>query len=452
MDRTQLPATEADWIRGAINKYKRWIESELGVSLAHAVILEVENSLTALAVPRVLANVPLAGMQPDPSSQLRERIDGVQFPPGMASMVSARATRESSGCISERRAAWAVMWRDTPVALRFRGISGAVVALNVPYPDDAMTRWDEVVVCRRDEVAVVMKLLADWNVRQESAVLAMAGSRKEIRQSAWDDLVLEDSVLHLVKNDYESFFARESWFRQLSLPFRRGYLLYGPPGNGKTSVIRVMLSRPGMAAFTLNFFGREVDDGDLQKMFDRASRHAPALVVMEDIDRAFPRNQATQPRSRISLQQLLNSLDGLTTDDGIVVAATANDPTALDPAILRRPGRFDRVVAFPNPNAELRAQFFRKLNPSLSEGDLECAAAESGNFSFALLREAYILAGQYAYEAGSDIGLAELVEAISELRQSMKMSGRGSSEVGFGTTQPNPTLAEAINDGTQQVG
>jgi len=207
-----------------------------------------------------------------------------------------------------------------------------------------------------------------------------------------------------------------------------------------------------MAAFTLNFFGREVDDGDLQKMFDRASRHAPALVVMEDIDRAFPRNQATQPRSRISLQQLLNSLDGLTTDDGIVVAATANDPTALDPAILRRPGRFDRVVAFPNPNAELRAQFFRKLNPSLSEGDLECAAAESGNFSFALLREAYILAGQYAYEAGSDIGLAELVEAISELRQSMKMSGRGSSEVGFGTTQPNPTLAEAINDGTQQVG
>lgn len=315
MDRTQLPAIETDWIRGAVDKHKRWIETVFGVSLEQAVILEVENSLTALAVARVLIGVPLAGMPPDPNSQLRERIEAVEFPPGMVSMVSARATRESCGCISERRAAWAVMWRDTPVALRFGGLSGAVVALNVPYPDDAMTRWDEVVVCRREEVAVVMKLLADWNMRQESAVLAMAGSSKEIRQSAWEDLVLDDSVLHLVKSDYQSFFARESWFRQLNLPFRRGYPLYGPPGNGKTSVIRVMLSRPGMAGFTMNLFGREVDDGDLQKVFDRASRHAPALVVMEDIDRAFPRNQATQPRSKISLQQLLNSLDGLTTDD-----------------------------------------------------------------------------------------------------------------------------------------
>lgn len=140
------------------------------------------------------------------------------------------------------------------------------------------------------------------------------------------------------------------------------------------------------------------------------------------------------------------------TDDGIVVAATANDPTALDPAILRRPGRFDRVVAFPNPTAELRVQFFHKLNPSLAESDLQRAAAESGNFSFALLREAYVLAGQYAYEAGSDIGPAELVKAIAELRQSMKMSGRTSSEVGFGTTQRNPTLPEVINDSTQEVG
>jgi chaperone BCS1 len=111
--------------------------------------------------------------------------------------------------------------------------------------------------------------------------------------------------------------AGRNWFRNLNLPFRRGYLLHGPPGNGKTSVIRAMLSRPGMCGLTLNFFSPGVDDDDLQAMFERAGECAPSLVVMEDIDRAFPKNQISGTKCKASMQQLLNCLDGITTKDGV---------------------------------------------------------------------------------------------------------------------------------------
>jgi ATP-dependent 26S proteasome regulatory subunit len=131
--------------------------------------------------------------------------------------------------------------------------------------------------------------------------------------------------------------------------------------------------------------------------------------------------------------------------------ATANDPTALDPAILRRPGRFDRVVAFPNPNAELRTRYFSKLNPNLTDDELRGAVAECEGFSFAQLRESYILAGQSAFETGGDVGPAELLEAISALRNGMRVSAQNGRELGFSNPPRNRTLAAAVNRDTAEA-
>jgi SpoVK/Ycf46/Vps4 family AAA+-type ATPase len=87
-------------------------------------------------------------------------------------------------------------------------------------------------------------------------------------------------------------------------------------------------------------------------------------VLLEDLDRAFP--NPGEMRSSISVQPLLNCLDGVATGEGIIVVATANEPAILDPAILRRPGRFDRVVHFPNPTPELRREYFRRMNPTFN--------------------------------------------------------------------------------------
>jgi len=131
------------------------------------------------------------------------------------------------------------------------------------------------------------------------------------------------------------------------------------------------------------------------------------------------------------LQQLLNCLDGLDSQDGVVVVATANDPTVLDAAILRRPGRFDRVVALPAPDRELRLRYFRKFNPHLEEEALSWAAEDSVGFSFAQLKEAYILAGQRAFERNTPVTGNDLLEGIRVLRGGLALVSDHKRKVGF---------------------
>jgi hypothetical protein len=85
------------------------------------------------------------------------------------------------------------------------------------------------------------------------------------------------------------------------------------------------------------------------------------MIVLEDLDRAFPKTGET--KSRVSLQQFLNCLDGVGTGEGIIVVATANESSILD-AILRRPGRFDRVIHFADPDFESRQSYFRRMHPA----------------------------------------------------------------------------------------
>lgn len=242
--------------------------------------------------------------------------------------------------------------------------------------------------------------------------------------------MLDKTVLKLVRDDFESFFERESFFRKNGLPFRRGYLLHGSPGNGKTSVVRAMLSSKGLTAHTLRFFDASKYDSDLDRLFEDAVADRPSMILLEDIDRAFPKTG--ESRSNISLQQLLNSLDSIGTGDGIVVVATANEPTLLDPAILRRPGRFDRVVRFANPSAELRLQYLLKFDAEIEAQALEEPVTESDGFSFAQLREVAILAAQSAFERKTDdIDADDLLHAVRTLRQTMVKSSSNSRFAGF---------------------
>jgi ATP-dependent 26S proteasome regulatory subunit len=266
--------------------------------------------------------------------------------------------------------------------------------------------------------------------------------------------VLSESVVDLIRKDFEAFLKREQWFRTRRLPFRRGYLFHGPPGNGKTSVIRAMLNQGKLDGHAIALFCEKTDDLYLERMFQLAASNAPSLIVLEDIDRAFPRMPSeVAPSSgspcKVSLSHLLNCLDGLGTQEGVIVVATANDPTSLDSAILRRPGRFDRVVEFPMPDPGLRATYFRKFIPHLTEAEVENCADYSEGFSFAQLREVYILAGQRAFERGGEVTGRELNDAISSLRKGMGAVAERKPGVGFPASSETSSVPTFLNRAEQ---
>jgi mitochondrial chaperone BCS1 len=126
----------------------------------------------------------------------------------------------------------------------------------------------------------------------------------------WDAVVLDSNVRRMVRNDFELFFEREDWFRQHNLPYRRGYLLWGSPGNGKSATIRVMAAHPHIRSFALDLSNEEEKNHNVLRMFEKAAENTPALVILEDLDRAFPTEGKRTKERTVSFQSLLNALDG----------------------------------------------------------------------------------------------------------------------------------------------
>jgi hypothetical protein len=437
-DTQQDFATRSTVIRRAIAAHRPWVEQKLGVCLSEAVIIDGLPNLSQVGVQKYLGITDRRRSGTREARRLRPLVAQAEVPPQsppiltVADDVTADLSLEA--LFEDRAAAWTGFeWRDCPLALRLHVYNLTVVTLNVSYhagPGSPGETTARLLIARRDSVPALLRLFEDLYQRDRTPHLHTAGDRpRRIPRVAWSDLVISADVSSLLKSDFESFWEREKWFRERNLPFRRGYLLHGPPGNGKTSAIRAMMTSRNLNAHTLRFFGPELDDGDLDRLFDKVHRDRPAIVLFEDIDRAFPRTG--ESASRISLQHLLNCLDGVATGEAIVVIATANEPTALDPAILRRPGRFDRVVHFPNPDPALRLEYLRRMNSSLGDAQLQGPVQATVGFSFAQLREAYVIAGQQAFERGDEVTKEDLLAGIMSLRQSMIGSARHGNAAGF---------------------
>ncbi len=449
-ERTQLDshvqefATRSRTIRKAITAHQRWIEEKLGISLAEAVIVDGLPNLSQVGVHKCLGIPHRRRAGQRPITRLVPLVAKAEAPPDFPPVVTMSDEFNDDGhsdtSVYRRKRAgeWAGLdWSECPLALRLHVYDCTVVLLNVPYiagPASTGESAARVLLARREDVPTLLRLFGDIFRRESTPHLFTIGSRpSRISRGGWNDLVLGENVLSLLKNDFESFWDRREWFRERNLPFRRGYLLHGPPGNGKTSAIRAMMTSRGLNAFTLRFFDPNTDDSDLDMLFDKARRDRPAIVLFEDIDRAFPRTG--ESNCRLSLQHLLNSLDGVASGEGIVVIATANEPTALDPAILRRPGRFDRLIHFPNPDDLLRLEYFRRMNSGLTDDQLRRSVEASNGFSFAQLREAYVMAGQFAFERGDEVTEDDLLTGVRSLRQGMINSARHSGSAGFGACE-----------------
>src|ERR1035441_7702632 len=178
--------------------------------------------------------------------------------------------------------------KGAPLAVGLKDCPHAVVPAKVPYTPHTEQRSSgsqSLLVVNRSEMAAALRVLESIEPPKEISMMGGRDITLPTDGYCWDSVVLNASLERFVRQDFESFFRREEWFRRHNLPYRRGYLLYGPPGNGKTTVARIMACHPAIRAFGVDFRTAKYRPDQLSDMFDAAAAQAPSLVILEDIDK-----------------------------------------------------------------------------------------------------------------------------------------------------------------------
>ena len=447
-----LLAPPAVAIQEFLTQQQSWIERVIGCPLAEAVSLEFHLPFGHLVLDQMFAGIPLDSRCLPYKRQLQPVVTKWELPPESTPRIELCMSRNQEGGISDGKFGWDPHWNGTPLAVWLKGCAHALVSAKVPYTPHTEQRGpasQSLLIVNKNEMAAALRVLESIEPPKE---ISMRGGRDIMLPTdgyCWDSVVLNASLERFVRQDFESFFRREEWFRRHNLPYRRGYLLYGPPGNGKTTVARIMACHPAIRAFGVDFRTAEYRPDQLSDMFEAAVGQAPSLVILEDIDKVGTGDPDTM---RHTLNSLLSCMDGLATEDGVIVVATANDPTSLRAALSKRPGRFDRVALFAAPTPELRQSYLGRLSAGrLDAPAAASAAAAMDRFSFAQVREAYILAGQFAFDRDEDVTPDDLMQAAQQMRTEgrrlgARADGRG---VGFSMheSEPEAVGGQPVNHG-----
>jgi hypothetical protein len=253
-----------------------------------------------------------------------------------------------------------------------------------------------VVGATRAEVEAFFGAACGWSsaVRPERELLVFDGGswarrsslRAAIAGASPGDLVLPERLVAEAVGDFDRFWTSAATDDRYGVPWRRGVLFAGPPGNGKTHFVKALIDRARRPCLYVRGVRSRcsTEEGAIARVFGRARELAPCVLVFEDLDALV--NGANR-------SCFLNELDGFADNRGIFTLATTNHPEALDPALAERPSRFDRVYRFPLPDATARRAYVGRwaasLGPELAPppGALDALAEQTAGFSFASLKE-----------------------------------------------------------------
>lgn len=220
-------------------------------------------------------------------------------------------------------------------------------------------------------------------------------------------------------------------FERLGVAPPRGVLIYGPPGNGKTFLVRALAGTGALNVFSVK--GAELMDkwvGEseraVRELFRKAAEAAPSLVFLDEVDALAPRRGQSSD-SGVSdrvVAALLTELDGVEPLRDVVVVGATNRPELVDPALLR-PGRLERLIYVPPPDTEARGQILRaaaRNTPLADDVDLDALAARLDGYSAAdcaaLIREAALAAMRESL-AAAEVTARHLEQAQQTVRPSL---------------------------------
>jgi AAA+ superfamily predicted ATPase len=243
---------------------------------------------------------------------------------------------------------------------------------------------------------------------------------ESIRSSTFENLILRNGLKDEIQKDFEQFFGARETFARYGIPWKRGVLFIGPPGNGKTHTVKALVNHLARPCLYVKAFRSEYesDQENIRRVFARARTTTPCLLVFEDLDSMI------DDKSR---SFFLNELDGFEANTGVVLLATTNHPEKLDTAIIDRPSRFDRKYQFDLPGPAERGEYVALWNERLqAELRMSPRAAHdtvraTEGFSFAYLKELFLSSMMRWINGDASISMDNIIlEQAARLRNQMK--------------------------------
>jgi hypothetical protein len=213
-----------------------------------------------------------------------------------------------------------------------------------------------------------------------------------------EEIILPEETRALIERNTIHFFEHAEALRRSGRSLRRGILLHGKPGTGKTYMTKWLAQ--SLNGVTVIFLA-----GDqlrhVKECFRLAQMLTPALVILEDVDLiARTRNAARHLSFQVNLHQLLDEMDGVPSDAEVLFLLTTNRPRAIESALAASPGRVDQAIEFPLPDAEGRRRLLelygRGLTLALADADelIEKTEGASPAFMQELVRRAALIAAE----------------------------------------------------------
>nr|POE51665.1 putative atpase yjob [Quercus suber] len=244
----------------------------------------------------------------------------------------------------------------------------------------------------------LIKATGDWLLSDEEVVWVydnfwMKNKQlwQEVQKASWDKVILDESMKQELTQVTNKFFQSKEIYEDLGVPWKRGLMFHGPPGNGKTISIKALMhtllirKRPIPTLYVKT----APNTYHIKNVFTFARRQAPCMLILEDVE------TIVTPQTR---SYFFNEMDGLENNDGLFVVASTNFLERLDPGLTKRPSRFDRKYFFPLPNEHERTlycEFWRKKlssNPKIEFPAKLCPAMAhvTPGFSFAFMQECFV--------------------------------------------------------------
>ncbi|MBW4423059.1 MAG: ATP-binding protein [Nostoc desertorum CM1-VF14] len=237
--------------------------------------------------------------------------------------------------------------------------------------------------------------VCDWNAKIRNEILVFEYGRwykdsdlfESIQDANFENLVLPSNLKEDILKNLKNFFTSGEVYEKYGVPWKRGILFTGSPGNGKTHTVKALINQlQKPCLYVKSFQAPYADIVSIRQVFKQARQSAPCILVLEDIDSLL----TNQNRSFF-----LNELDGFANNQGIAIIATTNHPERLDPAISNRPSRFDRKYHFELPGILERQAYIalwndhrlRNTEMQLSDDAVNELVKLTEDFSFAYLKE-----------------------------------------------------------------